>query len=239
MSPTSIPAWLPADARKRRWTAVALLVLLAALIIAAVAVPAGLLHRHYNENIAKLSRQVGTQTAFNALRPRLTEKLATLKLRDVRKLYLKGASSALALAELQETVRATIEANGGRVAGSSAQGNVPKEDSAYRQVAATFSLNANNANLRRVLHALETKEPYLFIDTVTIQPQIGSGYRLTPGAAEPDMFVQLDVRAFALRAASELVPTAASPSDSNAPSGPNPPKGRNSDAAMPGRGGTT
>ena len=239
MSPASFPAWLPVDARKRRWAAVALLVLLAALTIAAVAVPAVLLNRHYDGNIAKLGRQVSSQTAFNALRPRLTEKLELLKSRDARRLYLKGTSSALALAELQEMVRGMIEANGGRVAGSSAQGNVPKEDGAYRQVAATFTLNTNNANLRRLLHALETKEPYLFIDTVVIQPQIGSGYRPAPGAAEPDMFVQLDVRAFALRAPSELVPATSRSGDSGATSGPNPAKGRNPEAALPGRGGTT
>ena len=239
MSPIIIPAWLPADARKRRWVAIALLVLLTALIVAAVAVPASMLHRHYDDNIAKLGQQVSTQTAFNALRPRLTEKLALLKLRDVRKLYLKGTSSALALAELQETVRTTIEANGGRVAGSSAQGNVPKEEGAYRQVAATFSLNLNNATLRRVLYALETIEPYLFIDTVVIQPQIGSGYRPAPGATEPEMFVQLDVRAFALRAASELAPIAAQTGGTGGTAGPSPAKVRNPDAAMPGKGPTT
>jgi general secretion pathway protein M len=202
---SSIPAWLPADAHKRRAVAVALLLLAIAVISAAVFVPAVLLHRHYDESIAKLVRQVSTQTTFNALRPRLAEKLESLKSRDVRKLFLKGTTSALALAELQEAVRTAIEANGGRVV-SFVQGNALKEEGAYRQVAATFNLNTNNANLRRVLYTLESKEPYLFIDNVVIQPQ---GYRPAPGTPEPDMFVQLDVRGFALRTASEITPTAA------------------------------
>jgi general secretion pathway protein M len=197
-----MPAWLPADPNKRRAVAAALLLLSIMVIAAAVCVPAVLLHRHYDENIARLVRQVGTQTAFNALRPRLAEKLDSLKSRDVKKLFLKGTSSALALAELQEAVRTAIEANGGRVV-SSVQGNAPKEEGAYRQVAATFNMNTNNANLRRVLYTLESREPYLFIDSVVIQPQ---GYRPAPGAPEPDMFVQLDVRAFALRTASEMAP---------------------------------
>lgn len=212
MSPTNIPTWLPAAPRKRRLLAVVLLVLVIGILIAAVVVPAVLLHRHYDENIAKLSRQVSTQTAFNTLRPRLTEKLELLKTRDVKKLFLKGTSSALALAELQETVRTTIEANGGKVGGSSVPGNALKDDGAYRQVAAAFTLNTNTVNLRRVLHALETKEPYLFIDTVVVTPiNIGSGYRPAPGTPEPEMFVQLDVHAFALRAASEVVPPVAPP----------------------------
>ena len=206
MTQLNIPAWLPYDPSKRRWVAVALLLLATALVIAAFAVPTLLLHRHYDDGIAKMGRQVSTQTSFNGLRPRLTEKLELLKKRDVKKMYLKGASSALALAELQETVRATIDASGGRVMNSSSvQGSTPKEDGPYRQIAATFTLNANSQNLRRLLYALETKEPYLFIDSVVIQPQIQSGFRPAPGAAEPEMFVQLDVRAFALRAASELV----------------------------------
>lgn len=209
MTLVTIPAWLPTDPRKRRWVAVALLLSLTGLVIALVTVPAVLLHRRYDDNIAKLSRQVSTQTAFNALRPRLAEKLELLKRRDVKKIFLKGTSSALALAELQEMVRATIDANGGRVMNSSSvQGSAAKDDGPYRQVAAAFTLNANNANLRRVMYALETSEPYLFIDSVVIQPQISAGFRPTPGAVEPEMFVQIDVRAFAFKAASELLPTA-------------------------------
>ncbi|MEQ1519191.1 MAG: type II secretion system protein GspM [Usitatibacteraceae bacterium] len=206
MSTASVPTWLPADPQKRRWLALALFVLLSALIIAAIAVPAVMLHRHYDASIAKLSRQVSTQTAFNALRPRLTEKLEALKGRDVKKYFLKGTSSALALAELQETVRTTIEANGGRVVGSSVPGNAPKDEGPYRQVATAFTMNTNNPNLRRVLYALESREPYLYIDTIMVQPQVGTGYKPVPGAAEPDMYIQLEVHAFALRAPSEAAP---------------------------------
>lgn len=240
MSPTNIPAWLPAEPRKRRWVALALFLLLMGLVIALVAVPAVLLHRHYDDNIAKLGRQVSTQTAFNALRPRLTEKLELLKTRDVKKLFLKGTSSALALAELQETVRATIDANGGRVMNSSSvQGGTPKEEGPYRQVAATFTLNANNTNLRRVLYALETREPYLFIDSVVIQPQFLSGIRPGPGAPETEMFVQLDVRAFALRAKSELVPIVTPAAGTGATSGSGTAKVRSADAPTQDRMGAT
>ena len=237
MTTTNMPTWLPADAQKRRTLAVAFLVLFITLFIAAVVVPAILLHRHYDENIARLSRQVSTQTAFNALRPRLTEKLELLKSRDVKKFFLKGTSSALALAELQETVRATVEANGGKVLGSSVPGNAPKDDGPYRQVAAAFTVSASNTNLRRVLYALETKEPYCFIDTFGVTPNIGSGYRPPAGGAEPEMFVQIEVHAFALRAPSEVLP-GATQSDAATTSAPNSAKGRTSDSAPRTKGGT-
>lgn len=240
MTPVNIPAWLPADPRKRRWVAVALFLLLTVLVISLVTVPAVLLHRHYDDNIAKLGRQVSTQTGFNALRPRLTEKLELLKTRDVKKLFLKGTSSALALAELQETVRATIDTNGGRVMNSSSvQGGALKEDGPYRQVAATFTLNANNTNLRRVLYALETREPYLFIDSVVIQPQFLSGVRPGPGAPETEMFVQLDVRAFALKPKSELVSPGTPPVGTGATSESGTAKVRSADAPTRDRAGAT
>ena len=78
---------------------------------------------------------------------------------------------------------------------------------------ANFSLSANNANLRRVLYALETKEPYLYIDTVGIQPQIGAGsmFRPVPGMVEPEMIVQLEIRGYALKAPSDVAPAATVP----------------------------
>ena len=234
MTQANFPAWLPADPRKRRWAAITLFSLATGLVIAAFAVPAVLLHRHYDDGIARMSRQISTQSAFNASRPRLMEKLELLKKRDVKKMFLKGSSSALALAELQEIVRATIDANGGRVMNSSSvQGNSPKEDGLYRQVTATFTLNANNPNLRRLLFALETKEPYLLVDSIVIQqPQIQSGFRPAPGAAEPEMFVQLDVRAFALRTPNEPAPIVVPAAGIGTPSGLAPVKARSAGASM-------
>ena len=237
MTPMNLPPWLPADPRKRRWLAVGLLVLVCGSIVAAIAVPAVLLHRHYDENIFKLDRQLRSQTAFNALRPRLTEKLELLKARDVKKLFLKGTSSALAQAELQEIVRATIEANGGRVNQSnSVQGNASKDEGGYRQVAAGFGLIVNNANLRRVLYTLETKEPYLFVDTIAVQPQVGQPFRPAQAAIEQEMFIQLEVRGFALRPASEVTASTAPQADAGVTATPNAVKGRRSIAATRGGG---
>ena len=233
-----MPAWLPADQKKRRSLAIALLVLVLGAVIAAVAVPTVLLHRHYDESIAKFSRQVSTQTAFNALRPRLTQKLELLKSRDVKKLFLKGTSSALASAELQELVRATIEASGGRVNQSSVSPNAPKDDGPYRQAAATFNFSANNVNLRRVMYALESKEPYLYIDTLAITASVPPGWRPPPNSIEPDMGLQLDVHAFALRAPSEVAPAAAQ-GDVGATSAPSVGKVRAPDAAPRTKGGAT
>ena len=188
-------SWLPHNPRDRRILAIALLLLAVAVVLAAIAVPVILLNRHYDENLARMTRQWKSQTAFNELRPQITRALEQLKARDVRKLFLKGTTGALATAELQDYVGQVIEASGGRLISRNV--NPHKDDGPYRYVTGNFQLNISNANLRRMLHALESKEPYLFNDSLIIRSQTPFGYRPPAGTAEPDLFVQMDVSSVA------------------------------------------
>lgn len=197
---------LPADPRARRALAVGILLLLAALVAVALAAPVVWLHRHYDAAIERMSRQWQTQTAFNARRQQMANALETLKAREPRKLYLKGSTAALASAELQDAVKQTIEAQGGRVL--SANPLAPKEEAGYRVVAATVMLNVNNVNLRRVLHALESQQPYVFLDNLTIRSHTPAGFRPPPGGQEPDLHVQFDVSALALMTPEPSAPQA-------------------------------
>ena len=184
-------SWLPGKARDRRVIAIALVALVGTLILAAIVVPVVLLHRHYDEHIARMSRQLRSQSALNAARPQLVRALEFIKAKDARKLFLRGTTSALASAELQDQAKQVIESTGGKVV--LVQGIAPKDDGPYRTVGATFHLNVSSSNLRRMLHAVETREPYLFIDNLTIRALVPSGFRPQPGAPEPDVFVQMDV----------------------------------------------
>lgn len=197
---------LPADPRARRALALAILVLLVLAAIATVAVPVVLLHRHYDTAIERMTRQWQTQTAFNARRADMAGALEALKAREPRKLFLKGTTAALAAAELQDVVKQAVEAQGGRVI--SVQGLANKEESGYRVSAATFQLNVNNVNLRRVLHALEAHTPYLFIDNVSIRSHTPPGWRPPPGTPEPDLFVQFDASGLAPAASDAVAETA-------------------------------
>ena len=188
-------SWLPHNPRDRRILAIALLLLAVVVVLAAIAVPVILLNRHYDENLARMTRQWKSQTAFNELRPQITRALEQLKARDVRKLFLKGTTGALATAELQDYVGQVIEASGGRLISRNV--NPHKDDGPYRYVTGNFQLNISNANLRRMLHALESKEPYLFNDSLIIRSQTPFGYRPPAGTAEPDLFVQMDVSSVA------------------------------------------
>jgi len=188
-------AWLPHNPRDRRILAISLLLLIIAIVVAAIAVPVVLLNRHYDQNLAKMTRQWKSQSAFNAMRPQVALALESLRSKDVRKYFLKGTTSALASAELQDQVRQVVEANGGKLI--TANANPYKDDGAYRVATANFQLNINNTNLRRMLHALETREPYLFNDNLVVRSQVPFGYRPPVGTPEPDLFVQMDVSAVA------------------------------------------
>ncbi len=187
--------WIPRAPRDRRILAVALLALIFVAAIAAIAVPVVLLNRHYDDNLARMTRQWKSQTAFNAMNPQVNRALEALRAKNVRRLFLKGTTSALASAELQDLVRQVIESSGGRLISASA--NPHKDDGAYRTANANFQLNINNVNLRRMLHALETREPYLFNEGLVIRSQVPFSYRPPAGTTEPDLFVQMDVSAIA------------------------------------------
>ncbi len=186
---------IPASARDRRVLAIALLVFILVVLICLVAVPVVLLHRHYDQHIQRMTRQLQSQSAFNAMGPQVARALEALKSRDASRLYLKGGTAALASAELQDQVKSLVEAAGGRFV--SATGLAHKDDGQYRTVAATFQINLGNANLRRLLHALETQEPFLFVDNLTIRSLVAPGFRAPPGYSEPEVYVQMDVSAIA------------------------------------------
>jgi general secretion pathway protein M len=154
------------------------------------------LHRHYDAAIDRMTRQWQSQTAFNAKRQQMVNALEALKTREPRKLYLKGATAALASAELQDVVKQAVESQGGRVL--SVEGLANKEDAGYRQAAAKVTINVNNSNLRRVIHVLESQQPYVFMDNFSVRSNTPAGFRPPPGAQEPDLFVQFDVTAIAI-----------------------------------------
>ncbi|MEP7154187.1 MAG: type II secretion system protein GspM [Betaproteobacteria bacterium] len=195
MTKTSTRSWIPNNPRDRRIMAVTILALVVALIVAAIVVPVVMLNRHYDQNIARMTRQWKNQSAFNELRPQVTRALDQLKSRDVRKLFLKGTTVALGSAELQDHVAQVIEGNGGRLIARNVSPH--KDDGPYRLVSANFAFNISNVNLRRMMHALETREPYLFNDNLMIRSQIAPGYRLPVGAVEPDLYVSMDVSSVA------------------------------------------
>ena len=114
--------------------------------------------------------------------------------KDAKRFFLKNTAANLAGAELQEIVRAAVEGNGGRITIS--QNQAAKDDGRYRQIGINVQFFASTPNLQKILYALETQQPYLVVENLTLRPlNAFRGFRPAAGQ-EPEVNVQLDVVGF-------------------------------------------
>lgn len=208
--------------RGQRVLAIAILCAAILLPIAAIAALAWVGHRHYDDAIFKMTRQLKSQSAANASRPQLLQTVELLKAKDIKKYFLKGGTPALAGAELQEFVKSVAEQNSGRVL--SVQTLPHKDADGYRQLNASVQMSVSVPNLRSILYALESKEPYVFVDGLKVTSQAGFGFKPAAGAPEVEHFVQMDISGIAPLAVVE--PVAASASGTSPSAAPKPAGGK-------------
>ncbi len=203
-----------------RSAALGLLLVAVVAVMAILALPAWWLFDRYDSAASQMARQLRSYTSLNQLRPNLMKAVETLKTGDTRKFFVKGATAALAGADLQDVAKAVIEANNGRILSSQLLAH--KDDNGVRQVNATIQMTANIQNLRQILHAMEGREPYLFLDNLTVRSQVPSGFKPQAGF-EPEMFIQFDVAALI-----PLAPTTttAGPADAKPANGKPPAKAK-------------
>jgi general secretion pathway protein M len=180
---------------RQRALAVALLALALALALALLVVPVVLLHKHYDDAIATLTDRLHRYRAVAAQAPQYRQALDAMRTRDGRRFFLKNTAPNLAGAELQELVRAAIEANGGRI--TTSQNMAAKDEGRFKQIGVTVQFFANTPNLQKVLYALESQVPYVVIDNLTLRPlNAFRGFKPPPGQ-EPELNVQLEASSFA------------------------------------------
>ena len=181
-------------AAQQRALAIALFAVAAVLVVSLLLLPAVLLHVHYNNALESLSDRLDTYRRVAAQAPEYRKALDVMREKDARRFFLKNAAVNLAGAELQEIVRAAVEGNGGRITIS--QNQAPKEDGRYRQIGLNVQFFATTPNLQKILYALETQQPYVVVENLTLRPlNAFRGFRPAAGQ-EPEINVQLDVAAF-------------------------------------------
>lgn len=181
-------------ARQQRALAVALLAVAVIVVASLLLLPALLLHRHYDSAIASLTDRLDTYRRVAAQAPEYRKALEVMRERDSRRFFLKNTAANLAGAELQEIVRAAVEGNGGRITIS--QNQAAREEGRYRQIGLNVQFFATTPNLQKILYALETQQPYLVVENITLRPlNAFRGFRPAAGQ-EPEINVQLDVAGF-------------------------------------------
>jgi general secretion pathway protein M len=189
------PAIARLSAPQQRTLAVALLV--AAVVAALVIVfgPIVLLHRHYDSVIADTSDRLRRYQRVAAQAPEFRAALNAMQQRDARRFFLKNTASNLAGAELQELVKTAIENNGGRI--TTSQNTSPRDDGRFRQIGVNVQFFATTPALQKILLALESNQPYLIVENLTIRPlNAFRGFKPAPGQ-DPELNLQLDVGGWA------------------------------------------
>jgi hypothetical protein len=192
MTPQLIKHLSPA---RQRALAIALLV--AALVIgfAVVLGPVILLHRHYDAAIADVSDRLHRYQRVAAQAPELRVALSAMQQRDARRFFLRNTATNLAGAELQELVKAAIEGNAGRI--TTSQNTSPREDGRFREIGVNVQFFATTPALQKILLAIESHEPYMIVENLTVRPlNAFRGFKPAAGQ-EPELNVQLDVGAWA------------------------------------------
>ncbi len=188
----AVMGWPP---EKRRRAAIGFLAAAVVLAVAVVAMPLWLAHRHYDRALADIDQRLTRYERLSAARPALERKLEAVKAMGSRRYFLKASAASLSAAEIQERVRQFVDGNGGRMI--SVQTGQPREDGRFRQVTVTVQLNASTPALRRILLAMETAEPYVFVDSLMVRSQVPPGYKAPPGM-DAEMFIQLEISGYSL-----------------------------------------
>lgn len=184
--------------RQSRALALGLLIAAVILVFAAIAIPVGMLNRHYDVALQEYTGNLERFRRIASTRPDIARHLDAIRGKDASRFFLRTGATALSAAEAQEAVRGIVEANGGRLITMQAPSS--RDEGRYRQITVNVQLTANIFAVRKILHAIETNVPYLFVDNLMIRSQVPSNHRPAPGQ-EPEVFVHFDVTGYALTGA--------------------------------------
>lgn len=102
---------------------------------------------------------------------------------------LEAANAPLAAARLQATVKALIEAEGGQM--RSVQDLPTARAGSFQRVAIRLDAALRIESLQKALHRIESAQPYMFVDNVTIRAAEGSR-----AASGGELTVRLEVFGF-------------------------------------------
>jgi general secretion pathway protein M len=177
-----------------------------ALLVLVIAVPYLVIVRPYIEALGEgretLAETVALRDRYVALAAggaAIDAKVGTLRDEgDGEAAYLQGASEALVSADLQNRVKTVVQANGGVL--NSTQILDATNEEGFRRLAVRVRMSGGSEALYKVLYALETERPFLFIDNIDINART---IRQREGQGETiELMVSFDLFGFMRPAAS-------------------------------------
>jgi general secretion pathway protein M len=171
---------------KGRPAALAILSIAALLLLAVIAAPLLALFAGQSDDLQNSVNQLAVYRAEIAARPLVEARLKDALTRaSTAPGLLHAANAALAAAEVESAFKSIVSANGGEI--RSSQILPATKANGYEIVAIEYDLNVPMSHLRDLTYAVETHDPYLFIDDATI----GAGQSAPSSAAPQDLTLEL------------------------------------------------
>jgi len=177
-----------------RALALALLALLLLAGHAFVVAPVVAAYRDTGQAIQEARDLLQRYVALAGERTQLTEQLAELEERAAQAGgYLEGSSDALAAVELQDRVRRIIERAGGQLQSTQIlPASAIDATAPVRRAALRIQLAIAIEGLQSVLYELETGQPYVFVNELTVR-QRRTRRRANAPEEEPVLDVSFEV----------------------------------------------
>ncbi|MDH3594212.1 MAG: type II secretion system protein GspM [Rhodospirillales bacterium] len=157
-----LPKWVS------RTAALSLLVFVIGALYLLLVSPVIEAYRSTDEASQEALEQLARYEHISKTNPNRKAELEKLSKQQSRSgVYLAGDTDALAAAGLQEDVSAKIKKNGGNV--RSMQILPVKADGDFKRVSVRVQLTATLGSFARILYALESGKPYVFIDNLDVK----------------------------------------------------------------------
>lgn len=180
---------------QNRMLALSILLLGVVAIFSLIAIPAWVFHSRYDQAIADYQDKVIRFRRFAEQGPLIQAEIDKVKSLNTKRFFMKSNNPALAASEMQELVRQFIESRRGKL--MSMQILPPKEEGRYRRIGLVVQANVTALALQQILYGIDTREPYVFIDVMSVRAGQGRLYRPLPGV-EPEFTLQLTVYGYAI-----------------------------------------
>jgi len=154
--------------RQRQLLALAILGLVTAILVMITVFPLWIANQHYlsiidslDDRLIMLQKAAATGSELQSQHEQLKRLLAS------NRHYLKSTSEALAAANLQGIINRIAGGKGMEVL--STQILPARVETEFTRVAIKVRIRGTLGNLVKAFHALETSQPYLFLDNITIR----------------------------------------------------------------------
>ena len=167
---------------KERVAAIALLLLVVGLVAVLLVRPIWSRYASNRDLIADLEQRVARFESIATRQAALEQQLASVRQSiNLEELTLQADSATLAAADLQERVKAAVQAAGGSL--TSTQILEPEKVATFDRVSVNVRMTGTTPTVQKSLYALEAARPILMIEdllVVTRRTTVRLGNRRTP-----------------------------------------------------------